>query len=238
MNAGDRVVACLVCSTLQTLISFNINPTCQACSFTSLRASTLPFQSLSLVNIFSSDPITTYHLHIISRHRLCQVTRRKSIMLSILQFLPSVAVLILSFLALHPSKTLAFAVPTLKTRYVPPFSGHGNLVVRQGTMNNGCITTDGKWTIGGQCAVFSAASQGGVATQLTSSIGQCGLDATFELVCEVGNPNGPENWHVSVLMLPLLLSLALLASPVLVEINCAKRRINLGSAFKKHEVGL
>ncbi len=100
-------------------------------------------------------------------------------------------------LSLHPYANVASGAPTIETRYVGPFSGQGHLVVRQGSTTNGCIDANGHWTTGGQCAVFSAAPQGGIATQLATSAGQCGFDASFELVCEVGNPNGPENWHVS-----------------------------------------
>ena len=71
--------------------------------------------------------------------------------------------------------------------------------------------------------MFSAAPQGADATQLTSSAGQCGFDATFKLVCEVGNPNGPENWHVSVLRLLLFLRLAFLFAPVSVVVDFAQK---------------
>lgn len=125
-------------------------------------------------------------------------------MFSIFRSLRSFAIFALSTgqLTLRPNGNVALAAPTLETRYVGPFSGRGHLAVRQGSTTIGCINANGHWTTGGQCAVFSAAPQGGVATQLTTSAGQCGLDTTFELVCEVGNPNGPENWHVSFSSFP------------------------------------
>lgn len=133
---------------------------------------------------------------------------------SVVRSLRSFALLTLStgLLELQPYDNVVIAASTLETRDVGPFSGQGHLVVRQGSITNGCVAVNGQWTTGGQCAVFSAAPQGGVATQFTTSAGQCGFDATFELVCEVGNPNGPENWHVRFssflfpLGVPLMLS--------------------------------
>ena len=110
-----------------------------------------------------------------------------------------------SLLTLHPYIDVAFAAPTLETRSVGPWSGKGNLVVHQGATTIGCITANGEWTVGGQCGVFSAAPQGSSATQLTTSAGQCGFDSTWKFICEVGNPNGPENWHVSLLSFLLCL---------------------------------
>ena len=122
-------------------------------------------------------------------------------MFSILSPLRSFALLLLStgLFVLRQYDNVAFAAPTLNARTVGSFSGQGNLVVHQGGEPNGCITDNGKWTTGGQCAVFSAAPQGAYATQLTTPAGKCGFDSAWNLVCEVENPNGPENWHVSML---------------------------------------
>ena len=122
-------------------------------------------------------------------------------MFSILSSLRSVALLALSIglLMLHPYNSMASASPTLDSRMIAPWSGKGNLMVHQGGEINGCINAQGQWIAIGGCATFSAAPQGTSATQLTTSAGQCGFDLSWNLVCEVGNPNGPENWHVSLL---------------------------------------
>ncbi len=121
----------------------------------------------------------------------------------------SFAVLTLStcLLSLHPYDNFASAAPTLETRQTPIWSGNGKLMVHQDGAVNGCITANAQWTTSsGQCAVFSATplAPGTTPFHLTSSAGPCGIDLSQTLVCTAGNPRGPENWHVSSSIFPVV----------------------------------